>query len=124
MRLNRVARERTTLILGPMTIRDLDGAALGASALDTLTLTLHDECTQAIINEREAQDVLNVNGGEVTEAGVFTLRLDPDDTVILDDDNAKEWHVALLTWTWTVNSVEYTGRAEIKHRVKNLGVIE
>lgn len=120
MRLRTLVREGATAVIST-TIRDLEGAALGSADLDTLTLTLWDEATQGIINDRDDQDVLNTNGGTLDADGAFELRLDPDDTVVVNDFLRLEWHEAILTWTWQTGSpaVTYTGKASIKYRVVN-----
>jgi len=118
MRLRNIIREGASAIL-TTTIKDLDGNALAPADLDSLTLTLRDEPTRSIINERDDQDVLNANGGELTPEGAFSLRLDPDDTIVVNDALTLEWHEALLTWVWTDDLIEYTGKAVLKHKVLN-----
>lgn len=44
------------------TLKDETGAVLNGTALDSLTLTVHDTKTLQIVNSRNAQDVLNKNG--------------------------------------------------------------
>ena len=107
------------------TIKDLDGNLLGASDLDSLTLTLIDELTHGVINNRSAQDILNVNGGVLDEAGNLSLRLDPDDMGITNTGLPREWHDAQLTWLWTLGSpaVQYTGFASLKFRVLNVAYL-
>lgn len=99
-------------------IYDVDNVGLGPADLDSLVLTLRDELTHGIINERDGQDVLNVNGGTLDVDGNFTLRLDPDDMGIVHTGLPREWHEAELTWVWT-DGVEHTGSASIKFRVRN-----
>ena len=117
------------------TILGMDGSPLGPASLSSLTVTLYDRDSQAVINEREAQDVLNANGGTLTDAGVFVLELGEDDMAIQGDpdrDNYfiksrdgslrtvrptyREWHVALLEWETTSGE---TGSTEIGLRVRN-----
>lgn len=113
-------RDGETLTLSTV-IYDHEGNALAASDLDSFTLTLVDEIGQSVINEREDQDVLNANGGELDEEGNFTLRLDPADMVIVNALLRREWHDAQLTWVLTTGSpaVEHTGFASIKFRLTN-----
>lgn len=115
-------RSGTTLELTTV-IRDMDGEELGSADLDSLTLTLHDEDTHSVINERDDQDVLNLNGGTLDGDGNFTLRLDPDDMAITNSSLQREWHEAQLTWVWTVATVEHTGFASIKFRVTNVAYV-
>lgn len=113
-------RDGETLTLTTV-IYDNDGLPLAASDLDSLTLTLVDEIGLSVINDREDQSVLNENGGTLDEDGNFSLRLDPDDMVIVNTLNKYEWHDAQLTWALTAGSpaVEHTGYASIKFRLTN-----
>lgn len=118
MRLRTLIREGVSAIL-TTTIQDLDGEPLGSADLDTLTLSLYDEPTRTIINERDDVDVLNANGGTLDADGNFELSLSADDTAVVDDAALLEWHIALLTWTWTEGADTFTGKAAIIHRVVN-----
>lgn len=115
-----IAEEATAILTA--VIRDTEGAGLPAENLDALTVTLYDEASEDIINSRERQSILNENGGTVDSSGNLTLRLDPADTPILDDTLTHEWHIALFEWNWQVGSppVSYYGKAEVKHKVRNL----
>lgn len=89
-----------------------DAVVLKAS-LVTLTVTLYDRTTSAVINSRNAQDVLDANNGlvantlvthlgsQVTTA-VLTLRLGASDSVIVGTVSVGDVqeHVLRLTWTW------------------------
>jgi hypothetical protein len=99
-------------------IVDHEGVPLADTDLLTLTLTLTDEYSGDVINERDAQDVLNANGTTVNSLGGVEIRLDPDDNVIVDSDKYREWHRAELIWTYT-DSVELTGKAVLKFKVWN-----
>jgi len=113
-----IPEEATAIITA--TVRDLDDVGIPAASLDSLVVTLYDDLSDDIINTRDAQDILNANGGTVNSAGGLTLRLDPADTVIVDDAQDVETHVALLEWQWTEDSIVYYGKQEIAHKVKNL----
>lgn len=117
-------RNGETLTLSTV-IYNHEGVAIPASSLDSLTLTLVDEIGHSVINERDDQDVLNANGGELDESGNFSLRLDPDDMVIVNVLLKYEWHDARLTWVLTSGSpaVEHTGFASIKFRVTNVAYV-
>jgi hypothetical protein len=111
--------ERATVRL-TTTLRDLDEQPLLLSAIDTVTLTLYNDRTGEIVNGRLRDDIKNSNGGTVSSGGGLTLRLDPEDTVIIDDEKASELRVAQILWTWTEDSVEHQGTAEIAFIVRNL----
>jgi len=106
--------ERTTQYLG-LTFLDETGAGFKPT---TLTLTLYDVSTRQIINSRDRQDILDLNGATVTAGGVLSLRLDAADTVVVTDGTQDERHIALLEWSWS--SGTKTGKHEIEHRVANL----
>lgn len=84
------------------TFHDMGGTAIAKAALLSLTATLYDEATSAVINSRNAQSVLDANQGAVASDGALTLRLTPSDSVIMGTVAVgdTETHVLRLTWTW------------------------
>lgn len=87
------------------------GGAVPASSLSTLVLTLYDRVTNAIINSRNQQNVLNTNGVTIDASGNITWSITPADNVILNDALAVEMHVALFEATWA------GGTKGCKHKV-------
>ena len=104
------------------TLTEEDGVApIPGGTLTTLTLTLYaDDAAQTIINGRNAQDILNANGGTVNGAGVLTLTLAPADNAILDTDLPYERHIALLQWAWGVGK---QGKFDLVLIVRNLSKV-
>lgn len=108
---------------------DMDGLQLTNATLLSMELTLYDETlaatdlASAIINSRTSQDVLGANDGVVAADGTFTMKLGPDDAVIMastePDIGAEETHIARFVWTWN-DGVVRTGIAEIRFRVERL----
>lgn len=98
-----------------------DGAALAGSALATLTLTCYDQDTGTILNSRNRQSVLGVNGGSVSEAGALEIELAPADNAVVTALRAIEEHVALLEWTWPAVTPTKTGHMVYLIPVINLG---
>jgi hypothetical protein len=82
------------------TLVDENKAAVPASNLSTLTLTLYDKLTGQVINSRDAQDVKNTNDVAIDETGTLVWSMRPADNVIVTDTNAVEPHVALFRATW------------------------
>ena len=90
------------------TIQDESETAIPAASLGTLTLTLYDQLTElnspgstaAIINSRDAQDVLNANGCTVSTGGVMTMTFTPADNIIVNTGKSSERHVALFKYTY------------------------
>lgn len=54
------------------------GNTINSAAVTAITATLRDHLG-TVVNERDEQDVLNVNGGSMSNT-TFTLLLGPDDT--------------------------------------------
>lgn len=86
------------------TLKDEDSAVIPLADLTTLTLTLYDERTAAIINSRTAQNVLNLNNVTVhATSGLVTWEIQPADNVIIDltlRHGQSEPHVAQFDFTW------------------------
>lgn len=83
-----------------ITLYDYDNDTLAKASIQTLTLSLVNEADGAVINGRDAVDILDANGGTVSAAGVVTLKLQPTDNVMVSTDD-NEAHIAIITWTWT-----------------------
>ena len=107
-----------------VTFEDYDAASLALANILSLTLTLRNAEDDSIINSRNAQSILNANGGTVVDVdGVATL------TLILDeDDNANvggvlsgvETHWLDLAWTWDDGTAVRTGKAAYYYDVRVL----
>lgn len=91
------------------TLTDPAGAVIQGSLLEALTLTLYDEATGTVINGRDAQSVLGVNGGAVSDAGVLTWTVAPADNAVVTAGVGHEKHVALFHAVW------YNGAREAYH---------
>jgi len=87
-------------------LTDEDDADLPGSDIEVLTLTLYNASNPksadfgAILNDRDAQDILGENGGMVSAEGLLTLRFSPDDNALLNQRRGFETHVALIEWEW------------------------
>lgn len=71
--------------------------------IDTLTVTLYslDDRDFPVINNREAVDAKDVNGGVLgPAAGAFSFRFTPEDNVILDETLAQERHMMRIDFTY------------------------
>jgi hypothetical protein len=99
------------------TVEDEDGNAVQP---ETLTVTLYNQADGAIINSRNAINILNANGGSVS-AGVGYWIMDPDDNAIVNDARDEEIHVALFEWTW--NSGQRGAPWEVLLNVRNLAKV-
>jgi hypothetical protein len=85
------------------TFHDMAGGAIVKANLATLTVTLYDRTTYAVINSRSAQSVKDANNGTVATDGTLRLRLGASYHVIVGASVAVcalEEHVVRLQWTW------------------------
>ena len=101
------------------TILDEAGTAIPDADLDTLVLTFYNRADEAIINSRDAQNVLNANQ-VVVVAGVVTWSMLTLDTIIVDDTLVHEYHVALWEWTYSPATPTLSGKHETRLRTRNL----
>ena len=102
--------------------QDMYKAAIVKASLLTLAATLYDETTKAIINGRNAQSVLDVNGGTVASNGALTLRLQPLDAVVVGsvDTGEMEAHVLLIEWTYSDGVLTRTGIKDVEIKVRKV----
>lgn len=105
----------TALIEGDLV--DEQGQAIDGTALTTLTLTLYDEDTDDIINNRDGVNILNTGGGSVDANGNFSLELAIADMVIVTSSKRREQHIALVEWTYPTGK---GGAQEFAFQVINL----
>lgn len=111
------------------TLTDETGTLVGPTILDSAALTLYDERTNAIINSRDAQDVLNANGVTIyntlqtaSDGTTYNLvwLMDPADNMIVTSRLPFEAHIAVfdVRWSSTKRMVH-----EVRIRVENVGQI-
>ena len=96
--------------------------------LQTLTLTYYDCLTEAIINNRLNQDVLDANDvtvttevppGQVEPVTVVTWALQPADTMLVDARHGTEKHRALFQWSWGPAG-EQKAAQQVEFAIENL----
>lgn len=115
--------ERSTKLI-EFDVLDEDGAGVPAANLTTAQLTLYDMDTAApgespdesILNDRDAQDVLNVNDVTISSVGHVEWTMQPDDNVIVTSRRQLERHRAQFLFTWVGGEF----RQEIEIEVLNL----
>lgn len=103
------------------TLKDENGVAISPSDLASLTLTLYDQDTGAIINGRNGQNILNQNNWTLTSASSNNLSWDTPsaDNPIVDNTKETEVHIALIKWTYGPGAI-YEGVKVIGIRVVNI----
>lgn len=97
--INQLSSFRVTAIL-----EDETGTPIAAASLTTLTLTLYDRVTNAIINSRSAQNILDANGVTVDSSGNLVWTGTPSDAPILNSARNSEQHIALFHYTWSAGA--------------------
>lgn len=76
------------------------GVAVGVSRVQTLTLTLCNTVDEAIINNRDGQNVLNQNNVSLDVDGNLAFELQPADTAMQDASVKSEIHRAIFRVTY------------------------
>lgn len=71
-----------------------DGGVFPAANVTSIRMWLRDIATDAIVNGREAVNVMNANGGTLSD-GLFLLQFTQDDTAILGDGASERRFVTL-----------------------------
>lgn len=99
---------------------DTTGDALEAASMTSIAASLMTE-DETVINLRANQSVLNANGGTFA-TGVLRLKLDPDDSTIVDTTITKgsyETHLLQLTYVYNDNQmVSRTGIETFEFKVE------
>lgn len=96
---------------------------IAKAVLDTLTLTLYDQATQTVINNRNAQDILDANNSSVDATCNVTIELDAADNPIVNANREagfREKHVALVTWGWNDGNTDRIGRELLEFWVEQV----
>lgn len=73
---------------------DQDEVALDPDQVTSILATLRDVTSNTILNSRNAQEVLDENGGTLTE-GLFELQFEEDDTAIIGIGNVEQRKLTL-----------------------------
>lgn len=89
---------------------------VSASALNTLTLTIVDTNTRAVINGVLQTNILNVNRGIIDNAGNLKLTLggpnNPTDTGLQNPDRQQERRSIIIDWTFSAGQKSGSHEAE------------
>jgi hypothetical protein len=91
--------EATTAVLTAKLL-DALGHPVAASQVLTMTLTLIDRETGAIVNGRDHVDILNAGPGEIDIYGNLTVTFSPADTTLVNPELIREGRMARIDWTW------------------------
>ena len=94
-------QNEVSLFIGYFT--DETGAEIDSAGLLTLTLTLFDDESGTVINNRINQSIKDENNGSLSADGKLTLRLQKEDNIIVDSNlaaNQIEKHIVRLEYSW------------------------
>ena len=91
------------------TLKDTGGVTI--TTISALKLTLLDETTGAIINNRNEQNVNGVNGGTFSD-GTFTIELDGSDTAAVGDiaDDKTQNRIARIVFEYSDGDTTRKGK--------------
>ncbi len=89
------------------------------SDLNTLTLSIADPATNAIINGVSQEDILNAGRGTVNASGQLTLVLGPGDTTVRQAAGAGTVKRSLV-FDFTYDSGDMTGRHQVDFFIQPL----
>ena len=108
------------------TITDADGNALPLADLGTITLTLYDVGSDAIINSRDKQNVKNTNDVTIAATGglLTWLLQDVDNPIVAGTTTliqTRQHHRALFEYTYSGDGSP--GKHEFNIYVLNLGKV-
>lgn len=107
-------RERNTPTF-TATVQGNDAVVIPGSALATVTLTIYDEHTREIVNDRNNVDVK----ANVDENGALTFQLEEADMVILNQERKRERRRIFIEWTWDVDKrSSWEGQMVIENLLK------
>jgi len=114
-----IPERATTLITA--TLKDELGVVIPAAGLTTLTLTIYEKETLAIVNAVTDTNILNTGRGTVGANGLLTLTLDPlDNQIVSTAGPLEERHILLIEFTYGAGKA---GRHEIEVTVRNLALV-
>ena len=106
---------------------DAQGAGLDSAVFSDITLTLLDEETRLVVNDRMDQDVLGSGDGDnnvsLSETGLLIWIIQSEDTTLVDTTDTKrlEYHRAMFRFTFDVGSGPEIGQRNVRFAVfKNL----
>lgn len=100
----------TTPLYTGAQFQDTGGNPIPGASLDTLTLTICDTATGAIINNCELVNILNTNRGTVDSSGFLTIQFEEGDTSMSEVPGAVQVQRSLVL-DWTYNGGLFAGRA-------------
>lgn len=99
-------------------LQDQNGNPVPASSLSSLTLTIVDTVTKAVVNGVQDVNILNQGRGTVDGNGNVVVTPLQADTQLLNAAHAKERRSFVLVWTWNLGVSR--GAAEMRTLIEAL----
>jgi hypothetical protein len=98
---------------------DKDGVTpIPAAVLTTLTLSIVDTGSKAIVNGVSARPILNADRGTVDNQGNLTIALQALDTALLNAADEQEFRSLVIDWTY--NAGANVGRCQVNFVIAGL----
>lgn len=99
---------------GTAQIVDGNGNGIPAAALTSLTLSIVDTLSGAVINGAQAVNILNTGRGAVDDQGFLTIALLPGDTSLSEVNTPSIQRSLVIDWTYGAGLV---GRHQVNFQV-------
>jgi hypothetical protein len=106
---NGMAAASTVIYTG--VLKDENGYLIAAVQLNSLTLSIVDTSSGAIVNSCSAVNILNTGRGTVDGEGNLTVTLGPADTALLNASDSQEYRSLIFDWTYAGGAK--TGRHQV-----------
>jgi hypothetical protein len=92
-------------------LQDENGTAVPSAQLASLTLSIVDTFSGAIVNSCSQVNILNTGRGTVDSSGNLAVTLGPSDTALLVATDQQEYRSMVLDWTYLGGAK--TGRHQV-----------
>jgi|SRR6185437_2023727 len=93
-----VAAGATAVYTGQL--QDEDGNPISAGQLGSLTLSIVDTFSGAVVNNASQVNILNADRGTVDAQGNLTVTLETGDTALLVAADKREYRSLVFDWTY------------------------
>lgn len=105
------AAGQTVMVQGQLV--DELGAGIPAAQLTSLTLSIVDTLTGAVVNGVQQVNILNIGRGSVDALGNLTIRLLPADTSLASEPGAQQLQRSLIIdWSYAAGQIVSFGRQQ------------
>lgn len=113
--------ERTTVRYTGQLV-DETGANIAKASVATLTLSIINSDTDAIVNNVSRVNILDTGRGTLGTTGLVTITLEPADNQMADQTHQFEKHILYIEWTYGTNGTK-AGNHEVEFPVYNRGLL-